>query len=144
MGQGCDGAGRVEEDKTLSVKIPAGVSTGNRVHLDSQGEVGPGGGPSGDLYVELSVSNHDVFKRDGDNLEMVAKLPMTAAALGTEVWIDTLEADVEGTVPEEFRGIGVRIEDDIVVTADGAINMSVKIHRTADAVEQWVQAQRKA
>ncbi len=49
------------------------------------------------------MSPHDVFKRDGDNLEMVAKLPMTAAALGTEVWIDTLEADVEGTVPEEFR-----------------------------------------
>ena len=99
----CSGEGRVRSTRTINVKIPAGVSTGNRVHLDSQGEVGPGGGPSGDLYVELSVSPHDVFKRDGDNLEMVARLPMTAAALGTEVWIETLEADLEGNLPEESR-----------------------------------------
>ena len=99
----CSGEGRVRSTRTINVKIPAGVSPGNRVHLDSQGEVGPGGGPSGDLYVELSVSPHDVFKRDGDNLEMVAKLPMTAAALGTEVWIETLEADVEGTAPEDAK-----------------------------------------
>ena len=89
--------------RTINVKIPAGVSPGNRVHLDSQGEVGPGGGPAGDLYVELTVSPHEVFKREGDNLEMVAKLPMTAAALGTEVWIETLEADVEGTAPEDAK-----------------------------------------
>lgn len=99
----CSGEGRVRSTRTINVKIPAGVSTGNRVHLDSQGEVGPGGGPAGDLYVELSVSPHEVFTRDGDNLEMVAKLPMTAAALGTEVWIETLEADVDGTAPEDAR-----------------------------------------
>ncbi len=99
----CSGEGRVRSSRTINVKIPAGVSTGNRVHLDSQGEVGPGGGPAGDLYVELSVSPHEVFKRDGDNLEMVAKLPMTAAALGTEVWIETLEADVDGTAPEDAK-----------------------------------------
>lgn len=99
----CSGEGRVRSTRTINVKIPAGVSTGNRVHLDSQGEVGPGGGPAGDLYVELSVSPHEVFTRDGDNLEMVAKLPMTAAALGTEVWIETLEADVDGTSPEDAR-----------------------------------------
>ncbi|MFP5415690.1 MAG: molecular chaperone DnaJ [Actinomycetes bacterium] len=103
----CSGEGRVRSHRTINVKIPAGVSTGNRVHLDAQGEVGPGGGPAGDLYVELSVSPHEVFRRDGDNLEMVAKLPMTAAALGTEVWLDTLEADVEGSAPEETR---VRLE----------------------------------
>lgn len=97
----CSGEGRVRSNRTINVKIPAGVSTGNRVHLDSQGEVGPGGGPAGDLYVELSISPHEVFKRDGDNLEMVAKLPMTAAALGTEVSIQTLEADVEGTDPQD-------------------------------------------
>lgn len=99
----CSGEGRVRNTRTINVKIPAGVSTGNRVHLDSQGEVGPGGGPAGDLYVELTVSGHEVFKRDGDNLEMVAKLPMTAAALGTDVWIDTLEAEVEGTDPADAR-----------------------------------------
>ncbi|MFV0451699.1 MAG: molecular chaperone DnaJ [Propioniciclava sp.] len=99
----CSGEGRVRNTRSINVKIPPGVSTGNRVHLDSQGEVGPGGGPAGDLYVELSVSPHEVFKRDGDNLEMIAKLPMTAAALGTDVWIDTLDAEVEGADPEDSR-----------------------------------------
>ncbi|WP_040582752.1 DnaJ C-terminal domain-containing protein, partial [Sedimentibacter sp. B4] len=71
----------VRSHRTINVKIPAGVATGNRVHLVSQGEVGPGGGPAGDLYVELSVTPHEVFKREGDNLEVVVKVPMTAAAL---------------------------------------------------------------
>jgi len=93
----CSGEGRVRSTRTINVKIPPGVSTGNRVHLDSQGEVGPGGGPAGDLYVEISVQPHDVFRRDGDNLEMVVKVPMTAAALGTEVDLATLEAEREGT-----------------------------------------------
>ena len=89
----CSGEGRVRSHRTINVKIPAGVATGNRVHLVSQGEVGPGGGPAGDLYVELSVAPHEVFKREGDNLEVVVKVPMTAAALGTQVTLDTLEAE---------------------------------------------------
>lgn len=99
----CSGEGRVRSTRTINVKIPAGVSTGNRVHLDSQGEVGPGGGPAGDLYVELGVTPHDVFKREGDDLEMVARVPMSAAALGTQVWIDTIDAEVEGADPDEAR-----------------------------------------
>ncbi len=97
----CSGEGRVRSHRTINVKIPPGVNTGNRVHLDSQGEVGPGGGPAGDLYVELTVLAHEVFRRDGDNLEMVVKLPMTAAALGTSVKLATLEADVADTAPAE-------------------------------------------
>jgi molecular chaperone DnaJ len=89
----CSGEGRVRSHRTINVKIPAGVSSGNRVHLVSQGEVGPGGGPAGDLYVELAVAPHEVFKRDGDNLEVVVKVPMTAAALGTQVTLATLEAE---------------------------------------------------
>ncbi len=96
----CSGEGRVRSQRTLKVKIPAGVTTGNRIHLDSQGEVGPGGGPPGDLYVELRVADHEVFRRDGDNLEMVIKVAMTAAALGTEVAIHTLEAEREDSDPE--------------------------------------------
>ena len=99
----CSGEGRVRSHRTINVKIPPGVSTGNRVHLDSQGEVGPGGGPAGDLYVEIGVAPHEVFRRDGDNLEMVVKLPMTAAALGTEVMLTTLEAEREGTLPEDAQ-----------------------------------------
>ena len=99
----CSGEGRVRSHRTINVKIPPGVSSGNRVHLDSQGEVGPGGGPAGDLYVELTVLPHDVFKRNGDDLEMVVKLPMTAAALGTGVWVDTLEAERDGTPRDDAR-----------------------------------------
>lgn len=89
----CSGEGRIRSHRTINVKIPAGVASGNRVHLASQGEVGPGGGPAGDLYVELAVESHDTFKRDGDNLEVVVKVPMTAAALGTRITLDTLEAE---------------------------------------------------
>jgi len=91
----CSGDGRVRSNRTINVKIPPGVSTGNRIHLAAHGEVGPGGGPAGDLYVELYVAPHEVFKRDGDDLEVVVRIPMTAAALGTEVYVATLEADLE-------------------------------------------------
>jgi len=96
----CAGDGRVRSTRTITVKVPAGVSTGNRIHLANHGEVGPGGGPAGDLYVEVNVAPHEVFRRDGDNLEMVIKLPMTAAALGTEIDIPTLEADLPDADPE--------------------------------------------
>ncbi len=89
----CSGEGRVRASRTINVKIPPGVKAGNRIHLESQGEVGPGGGPAGDLYVELSVEPHETFTRNGDDLEVVVKLPMTAAALGTEVVLPTLEAE---------------------------------------------------
>ena len=93
--QECSGEGRVRTTRTINVKIPAGVADGNRIHLDSQGEVGPGGGPAGDLYIEMTISPHEVFTREGDNLEMVVTIPMTAAALGTKVPVHTLEADRE-------------------------------------------------
>ncbi|GAA3694662.1 molecular chaperone DnaJ [Microlunatus aurantiacus] len=97
----CSGDGRVRSNRTINVKIPAGVSTGNRIHLAAHGEVGPGGGPAGDLYVELEVAPHEVFQRDGDNLEMVLRIPMTAAALGTEIRVQTLEADLEDADDED-------------------------------------------
>ena len=96
----CAGDGRVRSTRTINVKIPPGVSTGNRIHLASHGEVGPGGGPAGDLYVELSVANHEIFRREGDDLEVVVKIPMTAAALGTEVLVATLESDLPDADPE--------------------------------------------
>jgi molecular chaperone DnaJ len=97
----CSGEGRVRASRTINVKIPAGVATGNRIHLESQGEVGPGGGPAGDLYVELGVSAHETFTRKGDDLEVVVRLPMTAAALGTEVTLATLEAERDDKPLEE-------------------------------------------
>ena len=96
----CSGDGRVRSNRTINVKIPAGVSTGNRIHLAAHGEVGPGGGSAGDLYVELNVAQHEVFRREGDDLEVVVRIPMTAAALGTEVSVATLEADVDDAEPD--------------------------------------------
>ncbi len=81
--------------RSLTVKIPAGVDTGTRVQLSEQGEVGPGGGPAGDLYVEIVVAEHETFTRHGNDLHTTVSLPMTAAALGTTLSIPTLEADVE-------------------------------------------------
>ena len=102
----CAGDGRVRSNRTINVKIPAGVSTGNRIHLAAHGEVGPGGGPAGDLYVELTVAQHETFRREGDDLEVVVRIPMTAAALGTEVLVATLEADLPDADPED---IAVRV-----------------------------------
>lgn len=104
----CAGEGRVRSARNISVRIPAGVSTGIRIHLESQGEVGPGGGPAGDLYVEVQVAEHQTFRRDGDNLEMVVKLPMTAAALGTTVDVTTLEAEWENS-DEADRKVAVEV-----------------------------------
>ena len=94
----CSGDGRVRSRRSLTVKIPAGVDTGTRVQLTEQGEVGPGGGPPGDLYVEISVAKHPTFTRHGNDLHCTVSLPMTAAALGTSLELPTLEADV---VPPE-------------------------------------------
>ncbi|QZY30263.1 molecular chaperone DnaJ [Nocardioides coralli] len=90
----CSGDGRVRSRRTLTVKIPAGVDTGTRVQLTEQGEVGPGGGPPGDLYVEIGVAPHETFTRQGDDLHCTVTVPMTAAALGTTLTLPTLEADL--------------------------------------------------
>jgi molecular chaperone DnaJ len=106
----CSGDGRVRSRRTLTVKIPPGVDTGTRVQLAGEGEVGPGGGPAGDLYVEMHVADHPVFTRHGVDLLANVTIPMTAAALGTTIELPTLEADVaapgsdtERTVPLEIR-----------------------------------------
>lgn len=100
----CSGHGRIPQQRTINVKIPGGVDTGNRVHLQGQGEVGPGAGPAGDLYVEIQVQPHDVFRRDHENLEMVVRLPMSLAALGTQIDIDTLESELPDC-PDERRQV---------------------------------------
>jgi molecular chaperone DnaJ len=91
----CSGDGRVRARRSITVKIPAGVDNGTRVQLAGQGEVGPGGGPPGDLYVEVDVAPHAVFTREGTTLHCVVTVPMTAAALGTTLTLPTLEADLE-------------------------------------------------
>jgi len=91
----CAGDGRVRARRNLDVKIPAGVETGNRIQLSGQGEVGPGGGPAGDLYVEIIVSDHDQLVREGDDLHIAVSVPMTGAALGTSMRIQSLDGEIE-------------------------------------------------
>jgi molecular chaperone DnaJ len=87
----CGGDGRVRARRTISVRVPAGVTTGTRLQLAGEGEVGPGGGPAGDLFVEILERPHPVFTREGDDLHATVRLPMTAAALGTSVELATLD-----------------------------------------------------
>ena len=89
----CAGDGRVRARRTISVKVPAGVEDGMRIRLTAQGEVGPGGGPPGDLYVEVHERPHPVFTRDGEDLHCRVTLPMTAAALGTTLSLKTLDGE---------------------------------------------------
>lgn len=96
----CGGDGRVRARRDISVKIPAGVGDGMRVRLAAQGEVGPGGGPAGDLYVEVHEQPHDIFVRDGDDLHCTVSVPMVDAALGTTVTVDAiLDGLTEITIP---------------------------------------------
>jgi len=96
---GCGGDGRVRTRRSLSVKIPPGVDTGTRIQLTGEGESGPGGGPAGDLFVEIEERPHATFSRRGDDLHCTVAVPMTAAALGTTVTIQTLD----GPRPVELR-----------------------------------------
>ena len=87
----CSGEGRVRTRRTITVKIPPGVDTGTRIQLTGEGEVGVGGGPAGDLFLEIVEAPHEVFTRHGDDLHCTVSLPMTAAALGTTIELETLD-----------------------------------------------------
>ena len=99
----CHGAGRVEEEKILSVKIPAGVDNGDRIRLAGEGEAGPAGAASGDLYVEIRVREHAIFQRDGDDLHCEVPIRFSQAALGDTVRVPTLGGGAEIRIPLETQ-----------------------------------------
>ena len=112
----CHGQGRVQEEKTLSVKVPAGVDTGDRIRLAGEGEAGINGGPSGDLYVEIQVKDHAIFTRDGANLYCEVPISFPTASLGGVLEVPTLNGKVKLKIPAEtqtgklfrLRGKGVK------------------------------------
>jgi molecular chaperone DnaJ len=112
----CHGQGRVEKTRTLSVKVPPGVDTGDRIRLSGEGEAGPDGGPPGDLFVQMSVRQHNIFERDGKNLYCEVPITFVAAALGGELEVPTLDGRVKLKIPAEtqtgklfrLRGKGVK------------------------------------
>lgn len=113
----CNGQGRVQEQKTLSVKVPPGVDTGDRIRLAGQGEAGSMGGPSGDLYVQVEVRDHDIFSRHGEHLYCDVPVSFVDAALGGELEVPTLDGRVNLKIPAEtqtgkqfrLRGKGVNV-----------------------------------
>jgi molecular chaperone DnaJ len=112
----CRGQGRVEKTKTLSVKIPAGVDTGDRIRLSGEGEAGEHGAPSGDLYVQVNVRDHEIFVRDENHLYCEVPISFVTAALGGDIEVPTLGGKVKLKVPKEtqtgkmfrLRGKGVK------------------------------------
>jgi molecular chaperone DnaJ len=112
----CHGAGRVKQNKTLNVKIPAGVDEGDRIRLSGEGEAGVNGGPTGDLYIVVHLKSHEIFKRDGADLHCEMPISFTIAALGGEIEIPTLDGHAKIKIPAEtqtsstfrLRGKGIK------------------------------------
>ncbi len=112
----CNGQGKVKKTKTLEVKIPAGINEGMRIRSAGNGEPGVNGGPSGDLYIEIRIKQHDIFERDGDDLHCTMPVSMVTAALGGSIEIPTLGGKAEIELPEgsqhgktfRLRGKGIK------------------------------------
>ncbi len=112
----CHGQGRKQEQKTLSVKVPAGVDTGDRIRLANEGEAGEHGAASGDLYVQMHVKPHDIFSRDDNDLHCEMPISIGIAALGGEIEVPTLDGRIRLKIPAEtqtgklfrMRGKGVK------------------------------------
>jgi molecular chaperone DnaJ len=112
----CRGTGVVEKQKTLSVKVPAGVDSGDRIRLANEGERGENGGPPGDLYVQIRVKQHPIFTRDENDLYCEVPIGFVTAALGGELEVPTLDGRVSLKIPPEtqtgrlfrVRGKGVK------------------------------------
>jgi molecular chaperone DnaJ len=112
----CSGAGKIKKQKTLEVKIPAGINEGMRIRSAGNGEPGANGGPSGDLYIEIRVKQHEIFERDGDDLHCTAPVGLTTAALGGTIEVPTLGGNAEIDLPEgtqhgktfRLRGKGIK------------------------------------
>ena len=143
LGQKQKALGRVRTRRSLKLKVPAGVDTGTRIQLTGEGEVGPGGGPAGDLYVEVHEKPHPVFTRDGDDLHCRLSLPMTAAALGTTMKLDTLDGEEElditpGTQPDAVLTLRARGIPHLRGTGRGDIHvhLDVQVPTRLDAAQE--------
>ena len=112
----CHGQGKIKRNKTLEVKIRAGIDDGQRMRVTGSGEPGVNGGPPGDLYIEIRLKKHDIFERDGDNLHCVVPVSVTTAALGGEINVPTLKGAAAIDIPEgtqsgkqfRLRGKGIK------------------------------------
>jgi len=112
----CHGQGKIKSQKTLEVKIPAGIDDGMRIRSTGNGEPGTNGGPPGDLFIEIRIKKHDIFERDGDDLHCAVPISFTTAALGGEIRVPTLAGEAAIDIPEgtqndkqfRLRGKGIK------------------------------------
>ena len=147
----CHGQGRVQETKTLSVKVPPGVDTGDRIRLGGEGEAGQNGGPPGDLYVQIAVREHPIFTRDDANLYCEMPISFTTAALGGETEVPTLSGKLSLKIPEgtqtgrmfRLRGKGVKPvrggpQGDLIcrVTVETPVKLTVEQRRLIEELER--------
>jgi len=147
----CHGQGRTEEHKTLEVKIPMGVDTGDRIRLSGEGEAGMNGGPSGDLYVQMELKQHSIFRRDGSDLHCTIPVRFTTTALGGEVEVPTLNGKVSLKIPPgsqsgkvfRMRGKGVKsvrdaFEGDLFckIQVETPVNLTKDQKRMLEELEQ--------
>jgi molecular chaperone DnaJ len=128
----CGSEGRVRTRENISFDIPPGVETGNRIQLNGKGEVGFGGGPAGDLYVEILEKQHPVFHRRGHNLHCSLQVPMTAAALGATVKLETIDGPVDVVIePGTQSGAVIKRKHEGVPhlrsTARGDLNIHISV-----------------
>ena len=100
----CNGIGRLQKLERISIRIPAGVETGNRLRSSGNGDAGPNGGPSGDLHIFLEVRNHEIFDRDGDDLECEVPTPFSVCTLGGEIDVPTLTGKASIKIPAGTQG----------------------------------------
>lgn len=124
----CGGTGRIISKKTITVSIPKGVDTGNRLRISGKGEAGINGGPNGDLYLEFVVDKHEFYERDGDDIYLKVPINITEAVLGTKKEIPTLFGNVKLTIPEGTNtGDKQRIKGKGINKGDMYVIMDVRV-----------------
>lgn len=148
----CGGQGRVREKRTLPVDIPSGIDTGTRLQMRGGGEVGPGGGPNGDLFIEFRVAHHDVFSRDGNDVLATMQLAMTDAVLGATATLQGLDGEISVSVPAgaqsgdilTVKGRGIQ---GLRSATRGDLKIAIQVvtpqklsHRERDLFEQFAKA----
>ena len=151
----CHGRGRIRKTRTLAVKVPAGVDDGDRIRLSGEGEAGRNGGPSGDLYVEIRVSQHKIFDREGSNLSCEVPVSVATATLGGEVELPTLDGNVSLKIPAgtqsgkvfRLRGKGVTTVRDprqgdlfAMVAVETPVNLTAEQKELLEKFEESVRA----
>jgi len=144
----CSGQGRTRERRSLDVDIPQGVETGTRIRMSSAGDAGPGGGPRGDLYIEIRESAHKTFERRGDDLHCTIELPMTAAALGTVATVETFDGPQEIDVkPGTYSGSTVTLKGlgvgKLQRSGRGNLHVHLDIHTPSDLTDEQAELLRR-